>query len=44
MVRTMKAIQRRESRARYSARKLGILIDQPGLNLPASEQEQTDIA
>jgi hypothetical protein len=38
----MRVIQRRESRARYSARKLGIIIDQPGLSLPASEQEQTD--
>jgi hypothetical protein len=38
----MRVIQRRESRARYSARKLGIIIDQPSPGLPVYEQEQTD--
>lgn len=37
MAQAIREIQRRESRAMYSARKLGIIID-----LSANEQEQTD--
>jgi hypothetical protein len=42
MAQSVAIIRRGESRARRSARKLGIIIDRPQPNLPVSEQEQTD--
>lgn len=39
----MVTVQRNTSRARQTARRLGIVIDSPSPHLPMTEQEQTDI-